>query len=70
VHERPAAGLRAAWEATGVRREPVRVPKREGDIRASFFDCRRAERELGRTATTSLEEGLRALVAWRRASPQ
>jgi len=55
--------LRAVSEAVGVWRDPVYVPKRPGDIRASYFDCRLAEQELGWRAETSLQEGLRALAA-------
>jgi len=58
--------LEAVERASGRSLGARRAPRRAGDIRASYFDCRRATRELGWEATTSLDEGLRALVAWRR----
>ena len=40
----------------------VRAPKRPGDIRMSYFDCRKAEARLGWKAEVGLEEGLSLLV--------
>jgi UDP-glucose 4-epimerase len=47
--------------------EIVRVPKRPGDIYLSYFDCRKAEEQLGWKAETSLEDGLRLTVDYFRA---
>jgi UDP-glucose 4-epimerase len=57
--------LRATETISGRHVPPQRVPKREGDIRSSYFDVRLAERDLGWRASTVLEEGLRLLVEWR-----
>jgi UDP-glucose 4-epimerase len=43
--------------------EPVRAPRRAGDLRAAYFDTTRAEADLGWRATMSLEEGLARTVA-------
>ena len=40
---------------------PVHGPAREGDIRHSLGSPLQAQRELGFTAQTSLEDGLRAM---------
>lgn len=40
----------------------VRAPKRPGDIYLTYFDCRKAERELGWKPEVDLEEGLRLTV--------
>jgi UDP-glucose 4-epimerase len=42
--------------------EVVRAPKRSGDIYLSYFDCRKAEEQLGWKPETSLEDGLRLTV--------
>jgi UDP-glucose 4-epimerase len=42
--------------------EILRAPKRPGDIRKSYFDCRKAEARLGWKAEVGLEEGLSLLV--------
>ncbi len=42
--------------------EIVHAPKRPGDIYLSYFDCRKAERELGWRAEVSLDEGMRQTV--------
>lgn len=39
-----------------------RAPKRPGDIYLTYFDCSKAERELGWKAEVGLEEGLRRTV--------
>ncbi len=46
-------------EVTGKQVEPRRGPRRPGDTRHSYLDCRRIERELGWRAEVSLREGLR-----------
>lgn len=58
--------LKTACDATGIQREPLRVPRREGDIRDSYFECGWASEQLNWRARTPLAEGLRALVSWRR----
>jgi UDP-glucose 4-epimerase len=42
--------------------EIVPAPKRPGDIYLSYFDCRKAEEELGWKPETDLQEGLRLTV--------
>lgn len=42
--------------------EIVHAPKRPGDIYLSYFDCRKAEEQLGWKAEVDLEEGLRLTV--------
>ena len=42
--------------------EIVRAPKRPGDIYLTYFDCRKAEKELGWKAEMSLDEGMRRTV--------
>ena len=42
--------------------EIVHAPQRPGDIYLSYFDCRKAEEQLGWQAETDLEEGLRLTV--------
>ncbi len=42
--------------------EIVHAPKRPGDIYLTYFDCSKAERELGWQAKTSLDEGMRLTV--------
>jgi UDP-glucose 4-epimerase len=39
-----------------------RAPKRPGDIYLTFFDCTKAQRELGWKAEVDLEEGMRLTV--------
>jgi UDP-glucose 4-epimerase len=46
--------------------EVVRVPGRTGDFKGATISGRRAERELGWTATTTFAEGVRRYVAWHR----
>ncbi|UCC65529.1 MAG: GDP-mannose 4,6-dehydratase [Anaerolineae bacterium] len=48
--------------------EVVRAPKRPGDIYLTYFDCRKAEEQLGWKAETDLEEGLCLTVDYFRAS--
>jgi UDP-glucose 4-epimerase len=46
--------------------EVVRVPGRNGDFKGATISGRRAERELGWTATTTFPEGVRRYIAWHR----
>jgi UDP-glucose 4-epimerase len=49
-------------DIVGREAEIVHAPKRPGDIYLSYFDCSKAEKELGWRAETDLEEGLRLTV--------
>lgn len=49
---------------TGRQAELCHLPPRPGDLRDSWADVRAARRDLGFTAETPLEEGLRETVAW------
>jgi len=49
-------------EITGYRPEITRAPKRPGDIYLSYFDCSKAERELGWRPEVSFTEGTRKTV--------
>jgi UDP-glucose 4-epimerase len=40
--------------------EPRRGPRRPGDVRHSYLDCSKIERELGWQAEVSLRDGLQA----------
>jgi UDP-glucose 4-epimerase len=42
--------------------EIKRAPKRPGDIYLTYFDCSKAQRELGWKAGVGLEEGLHLTV--------
>ena len=42
--------------------EPRRAPRRAGDLRAAYFDTRRARRELGWTPSVTLQDGLQATL--------
>jgi UDP-glucose 4-epimerase len=53
---------------TGVTREPEYGPPRPGDVRRSVVDPSLAARELGWTAETDLEQGLRETWEWTRAA--
>jgi UDP-glucose 4-epimerase len=53
---------RGLADAIGCEAQIVHAPKRPGDIYLSYFDCRRAERELGWKAEVGLEEGMRLTV--------
>jgi UDP-glucose 4-epimerase len=55
---------RALAAATGYGHEPVYAPAREGEIRHSSVDSRRAGRVLGWKPWTSLEEGLATTLGW------
>ncbi|MBI5035225.1 MAG: GDP-mannose 4,6-dehydratase [Chloroflexi bacterium] len=44
--------------------EIVRAPKRAGDIYLTYFDCRKAEKELGWKAEVSLDEGMQRTVEY------
>ena len=48
--------------------EIVHAPKRPGDIYLSYFDCRKAEEQLGWKAKIGLEEGLRLTVDYFRSN--
>jgi UDP-glucose 4-epimerase len=56
--------FRALAAATDYGHEPVYGPARDGEIRHSSVDSRRAGRELGWKPWTSLEEGLAATLQW------
>jgi UDP-glucose 4-epimerase len=43
--------------------EPIREPKKLGDIRRMRYDCRKAERILGWKAQTTLEQGIERIIA-------
>jgi len=49
-------------DVIGYRAKTVRVPKRPGDTYLTYFDCSKAEEELGWKAEMDLEEGLRVTV--------
>jgi UDP-glucose 4-epimerase len=48
--------------------EVIQAPKRPGDIYLTYFDCRKAEEQLGWQAETDLKEGLQFTVDYFRAS--
>jgi UDP-glucose 4-epimerase len=50
--------LQTLIEVTGQRLVPRRGPRRAGDVRHSYLDCHKIERELGWRAELSLREGL------------
>jgi UDP-glucose 4-epimerase len=56
--------FRALAAATGYGHEPVIAPARDGEVRHSSLDSRRAARELGWKPWTSLEEGLAMTLKW------
>lgn len=49
-------------DALWVHIEPIREPKKLGDIRRMRYKCEKAERILGWKAQTSLEEGIRKIL--------
>jgi UDP-glucose 4-epimerase len=51
-------------ERTGVHIEAQHGPKRVGDVRLFYFDCSKAERELGWKPQVTFEEGLARTLAW------
>jgi UDP-glucose 4-epimerase len=53
---------RGLVDITGHDVEVIHAPKRPGDIRLSYLDCSKAEKELGWKAEVGLEEGLRHTV--------
>jgi UDP-glucose 4-epimerase len=53
---------RGLVDIVGHEAEIIQAPKRPGDIYLSYFDCSKAERELGWKAGTSLAEGLHLTV--------
>ncbi len=50
--------FRTLLEVAGQEVEPRRGPRRPGDVRHSYLDCTRIERDLGWRAEVSLHEGL------------
>lgn len=56
--------FQAVSRVLGVEIEPVRVPKRPGDIRHSYADSTRAKELLGWEATTGWDEAVAATVGW------
>ncbi len=53
---------RAICDVTGAWVPPKRAPRRPGDLRAAYFDVRRARAELDWQPAVSLHEGLQATV--------
>jgi UDP-glucose 4-epimerase len=53
---------RGLADVVGYDVEIVHAPKRPGDIYLSYFDCRKAEKQLGWTAEIGLQQGLRLTV--------
>jgi UDP-glucose 4-epimerase len=53
----------ALRQASGLTVEPRHVPRRPGDARHSYLDCRKIERDLGWRPSVSLTEGLD--LTWR-----
>jgi len=53
---------RGLADVVGCDVEIVRAPKRPGDIYLSYFDCRKAEEQLGWKPEVGLDEGLRLTV--------
>ena len=51
-------------EMTGVHIEAQQGPKRVGDVRLFYFDCSKAERELGWKPQVTFEEGLTRTLTW------
>jgi UDP-glucose 4-epimerase len=58
--------LEACAAAAGIEPTVVRTPARTFDVDAIVLDPDAARRDLGWTATTSLEEGLARALAWLR----
>jgi UDP-glucose 4-epimerase len=54
--------LRMLCHVIGANVEPLRAPRRPGDLRAAFFDTSLARAELGWEPTVSLERGLRTTL--------
>jgi UDP-glucose 4-epimerase len=53
---------RGLVDTVGHEVEIIRAPKRPGDIYMTYFDCRKAEEQLGWIAETTLERGLHLTV--------
>ena len=69
VGARVEAGVEATLEATvGGAVEPIYAAARQGDVRDSQADIRKAGRLLGYEPTVSLDSGLRSTIEWHRAS--
>jgi len=51
-------------ELVGRETPVIHAPKRPGDVHLAYFNCARAQRELGWTPAVSLDEGLAATVAF------
>lgn len=49
-------------ELAGIQVDPVRAPRRPGDVRRFILDCTKAEQGLGWQPTTSFRDGLRTTV--------
>lgn len=56
--------FRGLVEIIGHKVDTVTAPKRPGDVYLSYFDCCKAEQELGWRAETSFEDGLRLTVEY------
>jgi len=59
--------IRTLAEAMGKPAIIERAPEQPGDVRQTFADVSKAERELGYAPSTPLREGLERFVAWYRA---
>ena len=54
--------FRTVSQILGVNIEPIREPKKLGDIRRMRYNCRKAERILGWKARTTLEQGIERII--------
>ncbi len=57
-------------DMTGVRLEAEHGPKRVGDVRLFYFDCSKAERELGWKPEVAFEECVARTLEWYRQHPE
>jgi UDP-glucuronate 4-epimerase len=64
------AMIDALGQALGKTPQIQRLPEQPGDVRQTYADISRAERDLGYRPGTPFEEGLRQFVAWLRANGQ
>jgi nucleoside-diphosphate-sugar epimerase len=60
--------LRAVSDAVGVWIDPVRLPKRAGDIRRTHADITKAKRMIGWAPQTDWDDAVRETVAWFRSA--